>query len=294
MSSFILNADDFGLTPGVNRAILELHRQGALTSATLMARAAASNEAIEMARATPSLGVGCHVVLVDGEPALSGSRDILDLAPGGKFQPALGRFLGAIYRRNSRERIEAEIEKEAHAQISLLLSRGVRLTHVDTHKHAHMFPRVLRPLLRAARACGISAVRNPFEPAWSVRATPGAPLLRHAQVRALRLLRSGFRRIVAEEGFTTTSGSVGVLATGTLDGTTLRLLLDHAPDGVWELVTHPGYLDRALAGVRTRLRESRERELEALAELRERPGLKFISYGELRGQVTVGAPAGYD
>ncbi len=65
-----MNADDFGLTTGVNRAIVELHAAGVLTSTTLMAQAAATDEAIELARATPSLGVGCHVVLVDGEPVL--------------------------------------------------------------------------------------------------------------------------------------------------------------------------------------------------------------------------------
>lgn len=288
-----MNADDFGLTPGVNRAILELHQQGVLTSATLMACAAATDEAIEMARATPTLGVGCHVVLVDGEPVLAADRDIPKLASGGKFEPTPGLFLNAIYCRASRGKIEAQIEKEAHAQISFLLSCGVRLTHVDTHKHAHMFPRVLRPLLRAARACGITAIRNPFEPAWSVRATPGAPLMRRMQVRALGLMRSTFWRIVTEEGFTTTSGALGVLATGTLDASTIRSLLNHAPEGEWELVTHPGYQDAALDGVRTRLRESRETELRALGELRELPGMKFISYGELQRQAPAGSLAGF-
>lgn len=294
MRSLIVNADDFGLTPGVNRAILELHQRGALTSATLMARAAATEEAIEMARATPTLGVGCHVVLVDGEPVLS-HGDIPDLADpgGGQFEATLGSFLGSIYGVNSRGKIEAQIEREANAQISFLLSRGIRLTHVDTHKHAHMFPRVLRPLLRAARACSITAVRNPFEPAWSVRATPGAPRLRRAQVRMLGLLRSGFRRIVAEEGFTTTSGALGVLATGTLDEKTVSSLLDRAPDGAWELVTHPGYNDPALGSVRTRLRESRETELRALERIHQRPDFKLISFRDLQEQTSAYANTGF-
>lgn len=281
-----MNADDFGLTPGVNRAILELHRRGVLTSATMMARAAATDEAIAMACATPTLGVGCHVVLVDGEPVLSGIHDIPNVADPvyGRFERTLVRFLDAIYRESLRGKVEDQIEREAHAQISLLLSRGVELTHVDTHKHTHMFPRVLRPLLRAARACGISAVRNPFEPAWSVRATPDAPLLRRAQVRMLRLMESRFRRIVAEEGFVTTSGSLGVLATGSLDARAIQALLEHLPNGTWELVTHPGYNDAALAGVRTRLRDSRETELRALEQLEERPELKRISFRELGRQ----------
>lgn len=296
MRSLIVNADDFGLTPGVNRAILELHRRGAITSATLMARAAATEEAIEMARATPTLGVGCHVVLVDGEPMLSGTHDIPNLADPDsvRFQPTLGRFLGAIYRATPRIRIEYQIEREAHAQISFLLSRGVQLTHVDTHKHAHMLPRVLRPLLRAAKAYGITAVRNPFEWAWSVRATPCAPWLRRAQVRSLRLLHSAFRRIVAEEGFSTTLGAIGVLATGTLDGNTILSLLDHAPDGAWELVTHPGYNDSALRNIRTRLRESREEEIGALEKLCERPDFDLISFRDLPSLAPPDTLAGSD
>lgn len=281
-----MNADDFGLTSGVNRAILELHHRGVLTSATLMARASATGEAIEMARGTPALGVGCHVVLVDGEPALDAEK-LPTLAPAadGQFRPTMGAFVkDLLMGRMAGE----EIEAEARAQIESLQSRGVTLTHVDTHKHTHMFAGVLRPLLRAARACGITAVRNPFEPAWSVRATPDAELLRRAQVRVLRMMQSHFRNIVAEEGFVTTSGALGVLATGRLDARSLQSLLDQAPDGTWELVTHPGYNNAALAGVRTRLRESRETELKALENLVDRQELKLISFRELRRAATQG------
>jgi predicted glycoside hydrolase/deacetylase ChbG (UPF0249 family) len=276
VTRLIVNADDFGLTPGVNRAILELHRAGALTSATLMARAGATDEASEIARATPSLGVGCHIVLVDGEPALS-AAELPTLA-----DPLTGRFhltLGAFLKRLLSGKIEsAEIEAEARAQIASLQDRGVQLTHIDTHKHMHMFPAVLRPVLRAARGRGIRRVRNPFEPGWSLRATPGAPFVRRAQVHVLNLLSSRFRRIVAEEGFTTTDGSIGVLATGTLDAPTIRSLLGAMPEGTWELVTHPGYNDADLARARTRLLASRETERDALAVLRDAPNLNLISF----------------
>ena len=277
-----MNADDFGLTSGVNRAIVELHRAGLLTSATLMAKAGATDEAIEIARATPTLGVGCHVVLVDGEPVLSPCDDILYLADpvDGRFQPTPGAFLDLFYR-GPKKRIQREIEAEASAQIASLQSRGLRLTHIDTHKHTHMFPAVLRPVLRAARAAGIRGVRNPFEPAWAVRATPGAPWLRRVQVGLLRRLERSFRRIVAEEGFTTSDGAIGVLATGTLNEATITSLLRSAPPGTWELVTHPGYNDVALGDVRTRLRESRQVELEALAVLRQFPHVERISFADL-------------
>jgi hopanoid biosynthesis associated protein HpnK len=275
----ILNADDFGLTAGVNRAIIELHRAGVLTSASLMARAAATDEAIELALATPSLGVGCHVVLVDGEPVLRAQNLPTLVDPRtGRFHPTLSVFLKQLIPGRIRS---TEIEAETAAQIALLQKRGLRLTHIDTHKHAHMFPAVLRPVLRAARAAGIRSVRNPFEPAWSLRVTPGAPWIRRAQVRLLRLLEPAFRRIVAEEGFTTTDGALGVLATGTLDSTTISSLLRNLPDGTWELVTHPGYNDSDLAQAHTRLLASRETERQALFALENFPGIELISFADL-------------
>ena len=279
MGRLIINADDFGLTAGVNRAIVELHRAGVLTSASLMARAAATVGAIELALATPTLGIGCHVVLVDGEPVLRAQDlpTLVDLRTG-RFQPSLGAFLKLLLTGRIRS---SEIEAETAAQINLLQANGLRLTHIDTHKHVHMFPAVLRPVLRAARAAGIRAVRNPFEPPWSRRATHGAPWLRRAEMKLLRLLEPTFRRIVAEEGFTTTDGAVGVLATGTLDSTTVSSLLRSMPDGTWELVTHPGYNDSDLAQVRTRLLASRETEREAIRAVEQFPGIERISFADL-------------
>jgi chitin disaccharide deacetylase len=286
VARLIVNADDFGLTSGVNRAIVELHQSGVLTSTTLMARAAATNEAIEIASSTPSLGVGCHVVLVDGEPVLSGIHNIPNVADPayGRFERTLGRFLNTIYSKGTFRKVDYQIEIEARAQIQLLQQRGVRLTHIDTHKHTHMFPRVLRPVLRAARTCGIRVVRNPFEPVWSVRATPNAPLARRWQVNLLRLLATQFHRIVAEEGFTTTAGALGVLATGTLDAATVRSIAAAIPadeDAVFELVTHPGYNDADLARANTRLLASRAIEREALDVLCGLSGPELISFADL-------------
>jgi chitin disaccharide deacetylase len=283
----IVNADDFGLTSGVNRAIVELNRGGGLTSATLMARAAATQEAIFNANSSPTLGVGCHVVLVDGESVLDPCRDLIWLVDPvktvGRFQPTLGGLLRLLYKSwpIPNRVLEEEIQAEAAAQIGLLQSRCLHLTHVDTHKHTHMFPRVLRPVLRAARAAGIGTVRNPFEPAWSIRATPRAQWLRRLQVGLLRTLEPAFRRIVAEEGFVTTDGAIGVLATGTLDAETLDSLLHAMPDGTWELVTHPGYSDDALAKAGTRLLASREVELAALAHAKFPSEIELIRFSDL-------------
>jgi chitin disaccharide deacetylase len=279
VSRLIINADDFGLTSGVNRAIAELHRAGALTSATLMAKAAATEEAIEIAKANPQLGVGCHVVLVDGEP-VSPAAQISTL-----IDKKIGRFhfsLASFLRRLLTGRIRAaEIEAEAAAQIGLLQSRGVRLTHIDTHKHTHIFPWVLRPLLRAAEKAGIHRVRNPFEPEWAIRATPRASWLRSTEVFALRRFGPYFRRLIAEHGFATTDGTVAVAATGTLDAGALGALLGNLPSGTWELVTHPGYNDADLGRIRTRLRESRVVEMVALRALEEVLGVERVSFADL-------------
>jgi hypothetical protein len=144
-----------------------------------------------------------------------------------------------------------------------------------------MFPVVLRPVLRAARSAGIHVVRNPFEPAWSVRSTPGAPWVRRMEVSLLRQLQRIFWRIVDEEGFATTDGAVGVLATGTLDTATVASLLSALPEGCFELVSHPGYNDAALAGAHTRLLASREIERQALGSIHSQSGLQLISFAAL-------------
>jgi hopanoid biosynthesis associated protein HpnK len=279
VARLIVNADDFGLTSGVNRAIAELHAAGVLTSTSLMARAQASDEAIEIARSIPTLGVGCHVVLVDGEPTLPPLQipSLIDSRTGTLYT-TLTAFLPRLF--TGRIRL-AEIEAETRAQIEFLQSKGLQLTHIDTHKHTHMFPIVLRHVLRAARACGIRAVRSPFEPSWALRATIGAPWMRLAQVSALRWLDPVCRRIIAEEGFSTTDGIIAVAGTGTIDAVSVRCLLKKLPAGTWELVAHPGFNDADLARVRTRLRASRDIERQALAVLKEFPAIRLISFADL-------------
>lgn len=246
----------------MNRSILDLAERGALTSTTLMATGDAFDDAVQAASRS-TLGVGCHVVLVDGHPAAPRGKIPSLLAENGEFRPTLGKFVRDLLLRRIRE---DAIEAEASAQIQRLQQAGIAVTHVDTHKHTHMFPAVLRPLVRAARGCGIVAVRNPFEPDWAWNATPCAPALRRIEVRMLRSQRAAFHRLVRQAGLATTDGAIGVLATGTLDALTLKRLTVAMPEGVWELVCHPGYNDKALAQVRTRLRESRQTEHDALLQ----------------------------
>lgn len=281
-----MNADDFGLTAGVNRAIQELHQAGELTSTTLMARAASVEEAIGIARTMPALGVGCHVVLVNGAPVLPPERipSLVDRRTG-CFFPTLGRFLRRLLTGRIRSQ---EIHAEAEAQIALLQSKELALTHVDTHKHVHMFPAVLRPVLSAASNQGILAIRNPFEPAWSLRATHSAPWLRRTEVKLLRSLQPEWKKIVSTAGFETTDGAIGVLATGMLDAATLSSLLGAMQPGTWELVTHPGYCDSDLMRMRTRLQASREKERAVLLNLDSFPAIERISFADLRKGMEAG------
>ena len=269
MPRLIINADDFGLTAGVNRAIVEAHRRGVVTSATLMANSRAFDEAVRLVQAEPRLSVGCHVVLVDGKPVLPAARvaSLLaaDTRSGARFRTALSGFALAAVRGRLRE---DEIEAEVTAQIRKLQAAGIAVTHLDTHKHAHMFPAVLRPLLRAARACGVGAVRNPFAP---VKPLALAQLLRrpplwtrYSEVKMLRRYAAGFRRSVAEAGMTTTDGTLGIVVTGALDTTLFAAIVGSLPEGTWEFVCHPGYNDGDLGQVKTRLRASRRKELEVL------------------------------
>ena len=282
MQRLIVNADDFGLTRGVNRAIVELRTAGLLTSTSLMARAGATEEAIELAHANPSLGVGCHIVLIDGEPVLPPEQipSLVD-AQTGQFLPTVGAFLRRLFT----GRIHAEeIEAEAAAQIACLQKSGVHLTHVDTHKHSHIFPAVLRPVLRAARSAGIRAVRFPFEPEWALKASIGASLARVAELTILRRMAPRSRQILADEGFCSTDGTIAIAGTGTLDAATVRSLLRQLPAGTWELVTHPGYNDADLDRVRTRLRDSREVERAALSAVHEFPEVELISFAALAAE----------
>jgi predicted glycoside hydrolase/deacetylase ChbG (UPF0249 family) len=289
----IVNADDFGLTRGINRAVRDLHQSGALTSTTLMSAAPRFEEAVEISRRQKLLGVGCHIVLVDGIPVADPVTipTLLHLSSHlGKpqFRATLGEFVRDLYLGRI---VSADIEREAVAQILRLQRAGVAVTHVDTHKHTHMFPRVLNGVMRAAQARNIRTIRNPFEPEWSVAASPTAGLVRSWQVGLLRTLRHGFWKLIRQQEFFTTEGCVGVAATGSLDETTLRALLDRLPHGTFELVCHPAYLDDELIATRTRLQQSRQVEQAALERL---PfivgGLEFpvelIHFGQLSAATT--------
>jgi hopanoid biosynthesis associated protein HpnK len=282
----IVNADDFGFTSGVNRAIVEAHSRGVVTSSTLMANGPAFEEAAQLAKTLPKLSVGCHVVLIDGLPVLRGEQ-LPSLARGSRFRDGLMSFAA----RAIIGRIHAdEITAEATAQIRKIQSSGIAVSHLDTHKHTHLFPKILRPLLRAAGACGIRALRNPFGPRLPLRSTdllarPGL-WARYAELRVLGHFAGKFREAVDREGFVTPDGTLGIVVTGALDETLFHAIARNIPQGTWEFVCHPGYNDADLQVAETRLRQSRETELRVLTlptarEVLMQQDIQLISYREL-------------
>jgi hopanoid biosynthesis associated protein HpnK len=290
MRRLIVNADDFGFTSGVNRGIVEAHSRGVVTSATLMANGAAFAEAAQLAKTVPGLSIGCHVVLIDGQPVLGANR-VPTLTNGDSTARLFRNGLKSFAARAIAGRLNPEeIEAEAAAQIRKIQATGIPISHVDTHKHTHLFPSVLRPLLRAARACGIRALRNPFGPRWPLQSRHllARPSLwtRYAEVRILRSFAGIFREAVDRQGFLTPDGTVGIEVTGALDETLFRAIAQTIPDGTWEFVCHPGYNDDDLRAAKTRLRESRETELRALTlpaarNLLSQEGIALISYHDL-------------
>jgi hopanoid biosynthesis associated protein HpnK len=291
MRRLIINADDFGMTSGINRAIAEAHRAGIVTSSTIMANERAVDEAITIASQTPSLGTGCHIVLADGAPvapenrvsSLIGSRN----GNGPRFRPGIAQLAIAVFAGKIRE---DDVRIEAGAQIERLQARGVKLFHVDCHMHSHVLPPVARAVMHAAREHGIVAVRNPFEPAWSLAATHQPSSLRSwnrsAQVTMLRGLRSQFLDLVQTNGLKTPDGNIGIAVTGLMNRDLLSRLADAMPEGTWELVAHPGYNDLGLAQRKTSLKGSRAVELELLTspqtlEMFRKREIQLISFREL-------------
>jgi hopanoid biosynthesis associated protein HpnK len=294
----IINADDFGLTTGVNRGIIEAHRGGVVSSATLMANGPAFDDAVRAAQSAPNLSVGCHVVLVDGTPV--SPPDAIDTllairsAEPGKFYSSLSAFAArATLGGFDRDQLVTEVT----AQIHKIQSAGLHVTHLDTHKHAHIFPEILAALLRAARISGVRAIRNPFVPVKALGAAQFRSRRelwkRYSQVRLLNSFSRQFRQKLKRSGLLAPDGVLGLIETGTADSpddkfgysSLLRATLASLPEGTWELVCHPGYNDDELRAASTRLLDSRDQERRLLTSMELRQFLEeqkivAIGYGE--------------
>lgn len=287
MKELILNADDFGLTRGVNEGIIRAHRDGVLTSTTLMANGRAFDEAVTCARANPRLGVGCHLVLVGGT-AIAPPEEIPSLVDeNGRFPDSLGAFVARISSGKIRTK---DIKIELRAQIEKIRRAGIEPTHVDTHKHTHADPRVMKVLAQVAQELGIARVRKPAEnlsDSWKLMCSEdGASLTQLAAVGAVRLISANFSSIARKYGLRSPDNFLGVAATGQLGAEALCRLIDALPEGRTEIMLHPGVCDEDLARTGSRLQRERQFELDALLapQVRraiEHHGVRLITYREL-------------
>jgi predicted glycoside hydrolase/deacetylase ChbG (UPF0249 family) len=243
----VVNADDFGFTPDVNRGILAAHRDGILTASTLMANGEAFDDAVRLARETPTLDVGCHLVLISGRSAMPPHAPLPDSVPALLLALATGRI---------------RAYDELAAQVRKILAAGLKPTHLDTHKHTHLAPPVLDAVARIAEEFEIRWVRRPFD--IPLTAARGGGMLKRAASGGLRALRGRFHRVLARHGCRTTDHFAGFQLTGQFRAPELAQLIRELPEGVTEFMCHPGYCGDELRRSRTRLKESRERELEAL------------------------------
>jgi len=233
----IVTADDFGLAIPVNEAVELGHRHGILTSASLMVTAAAAADAVERARGLPRLGVGLHLVLVDGRPALP-PEQIPDLVGSD------GRFLDNAVRAGIRiylsARARAQAAAEIRAQLLAFSKTGLRLDHVDGHHHFHLHPTVQRILLRLAPEFGITAVRvpqEPFLPVW--RASRQQPVRRLLACLLLRGRTSAMKRRLRRAGIRFNDAILGLADSGRMRPERIRGLMSALPDGTTELYVHP-------------------------------------------------------
>lgn len=282
MKRVIVNADDLGLTVGINRAIFEAHHDGLVTAASLIANGAAFDDAIAWLRDAPALCVGLHVNLVEGRPLADGARSLIDRT--GYFrsllQQAARLSCGAIS--------TAELERELNAQAERVRAAGITITHLDSHRNLHLHPRMARALSGLAVRLGVRWIRFQNQRPIMPR-VPGAVGIRDRVDHAAGLIGSSQSRW-SREGPATKRYIVG--APGAPDAPPaemFRATAGQLPDGITEWVFHPGYVDddlRAVAKPKYVARREAERLLlidPTSRRLLEEANIKLTSYRELAG-----------
>jgi chitin disaccharide deacetylase len=287
MKQLILNADDFGMTLGVNEGIVRAHREGVLTSTTLMANGLAFADAVKKAEENPKLGVGCHLVLVGGKP-VAPAEQVPSLVDGqGNLPDSLPEFVARV----SAGLIKKdEIERELRAQIQKIQNAGVILTHLDSHKHTHAHPKVMDVVGKVAQEFGITKIRRPVEnlrSSWeSTRKDAEGVSKQIAAAGVVRVVASGFEAFVEKYKLTCPDYFLGLAMTGQLGPAALRRMAASIQEGSTEIMLHPGIRDAELAASGSRLQQQRETEMEGLLDGGVRQvflerGIHFISYREL-------------
>ncbi|MFD1152112.1 carbohydrate deacetylase [Saccharothrix hoggarensis] len=257
----IVNADDYGLTDGIARGVLRAHRDGVLTSTSVLAVGPAVRRTARWLADAPALGVGAHLALIGVDPPLLTRREIPTLVTrDGGFPREWRRFLA----RAAAGRIDpADVERELDAQVERLVGEcGLNLTHLDTHQHLHLWPPVADVVVALARRWRIGAVRLP-----SSRA--GGP-----KGAGIRRLSAGVRRRLTAAGLVSPGAYAGLDEAGRLTLPTFRSALERLTESsatAAEINCHPGEAADPEASARYEWGFARAGELDALTspELRD-------------------------
>lgn len=288
MRNLIVNADDLGWTEGVNLGIAEAHGNGIVTSASLLANGQAFSSGVGLALGRQGLGVGVHLNLSDGPPIAPKELVSTVLNSQGEFAGGPEALLMKLARRAI---LLDEVETEWDAQICKVREAGIAPTHLDGHKHVQMLPGLFEIALRLAKRHEIGAVRISHETS-SLRSAlsvgenqhGGKVMKQGVQARGLKLLARDAHAHAERWGIATADYFCGIAQTGELTREGLASLLRGLPEGITELMCHPGFVDADLRRSDTRLQESRRLEVEILTDrgirnLVAEQGIRLIDYG---------------
>ncbi len=238
MKRLIVNADDLGLTPGVNRGIVRAFQHGIVTSASLLVTGSAFEDAIALARDFPALDVGLHLALVEEQAVLPPEALPTLVDKTGRLPRTKGEFFKrALLRRISWD----EVEREIAGQIARFQQTGLRLSHLDSHQHLHMFPPVFQIVTRLTRGMDHVWIRNSAGP-W--RKLPGVRTGQWFQRLGLNLACLWARGWRNPPGLQMPDGMYGFEVAGSLTRSALEQILREIPDGLYELSCHPGEGDK--------------------------------------------------
>jgi hopanoid biosynthesis associated protein HpnK len=235
----VVNADDFGLSTSINEGISVACDQGILRSASLMPNGDAFDDAIDRLRSLPDLRVGVHLSLV-GERPIAPTESLPGLVREGKLPDSYADFTRDYLLRRFTLR---EVRREIAAQIDLVLGAGIKPTHLDSHQHIHLLPGIFDLTLDLARAYQINVVRVADDHSV-LSAARGS--LRKVQLAALVLLSALARKKIGKSGLKTAEFFHGLAVSGRLGTESLSAILSGLPDGVHEIMCHPGLETPAL------------------------------------------------
>jgi hopanoid biosynthesis associated protein HpnK len=267
----IVNADDFGRSESINLAVVHAHRQGILTTASLMVNEPAADQAVQLARENPKLGVGLHLALVCGAAALPSERIPHLTGANGQF---LDNPVAAGWRYFFNAACKAELRAEIEAQVAKFHATGLPLDHLNGHLHLHLHPVVFGILMDNADRWGIRAMRLTRDPFFlNARLASGQWAYRLSHAVIYRLLSARARRTLARKNIRHTAAVFGLLQNSRVDVAYVEKLLPQLPPGDSELYSHPS-LDQF------------KNEFDALINpdirnLPERLGIRLIRYQDL-------------